>query len=313
MATRTVVVLGGTGFVGRHVVAKLVAAGHRVVVVTRRRVNARTLFLLPTVDVVVGDCHDPALLARVLAGADALVNLVGILGERGRATFERAHVELARTAIAACKAAGVGRFVQMSALAAAADAPSRYLRTKGAAEALVTQSGLAWTVFRPSVIFGRDDRFLNLFATLARVVPVMALGGADARFQPVWVDDVAACIAQAVDDDATIGQRYDLCGPQAYTLRELVRWTLDTAGTPRPILALPAGLARLQALVLEHLPGQLLTRDNLASMQCDSTCSAGFPAVFGITPTRLEAVAPAWIAPSGQFGRYDAYRAHGGR
>lgn len=310
---RTIVVLGGSGFVGRHVVARCVAAGHRVVVVTRRRANARTLFVLPTVDIVEGDCHDRAQLTRMLAGADVLVNLVGILAERGRASFERAHTELARTAVEACRAAGVNRFVQMSALAAAADAPSQYLRSKDAAEAIVMRSDLAWTIFRPSVLFGPDDHFLNLFATLGKLLPVIALAGATARFQPVWVEDVATCIAQAVDDDATVGQRYDLCGPQAYTLRELVQWTLQTTGTPRPILALSPSLASLQARVLEHLPGPLLTRDNLASMRVDNVCSGVFPPVFGVTPARLEAVAPTWLAPYSKHDRYDRFRAHGGR
>jgi NADH dehydrogenase len=313
MMARRIVVLGGSGFVGRHLVARCVAAGHSVVVVTRRRGNARELFLLPTVDVIQADVFDVAALTRVLQGADVLVNLVGILNESGRNTFDRAHVELARTAVAAGGSAGVRRFLQMSALAAAPDAPSRYLRSKAAAEQIVADSGLAWTVFRPSVIFGREDHFLNLFAQLGRLLPVIALAGATARFQPIWVGDVAQCFAQAVTDDATTGQRYDLCGPQAYTLHDLVAWTLATAGTPRPIIPLSPALAGLQARVLELLPGKLLSRDNLASMRCDSVCGAPFPAVFGIKPQALEALAPEWLASSSDRGPYDTFRAHGGR
>jgi uncharacterized protein YbjT (DUF2867 family) len=313
MASRRIVVLGGSGFVGRHLVARCVAAGHSVVVVTRRRGNARELFLLPTVDVIQADSFDVTALTRVLRGADVLVNLVGILNEGGRNTFDRVHVELARTTVAACRSAGVRRFLQMSALAAAADAPSRYLRSKAAAEQIVTESGLAWTVFRPSVIFGREDHFLNLFAQLGRILPVIALAGATARFQPIWVGDVAECFTHAVSDDLTVVQRYDLCGPQAYTLHDLVAWTLATAGTPRPIVQLSPALAGLQARVMELLPGKLLSRDNLASMQCDNVCGAPFPAVFGIVPQALEAVAPEWLAPSSEHGPYDTFRAHGGR
>ena len=310
---RRIVVLGGSGFVGRHLVARCAAAGHSVVVVTRRRSNGRELFLLPTVDVVQGDIFDANALGRVLRGADVLVNLVGILNEGGRNSFDRAHVELARTAVAACRSAGVRRFLQMSALAAAVDAPSRYLRSKAAAETIVAESGLAWTIFRPSVIFGREDHFLNLFAQLGRILPVIALAGATARFQPVWVGDVAECFTHAVTDDATVGQRYDLGGPRVYTLQELVAWTLATAGTPRPIVPLSPALAGLQARVMEVLPGKLLSRDNLASMQVDNVCHGPFPPVFGLEPQALEALAPGWLAQSSERGPYDTFRAHGGR
>jgi len=230
---KNVLVLGGTGFVGRHVVPKLVAAGHRVVVPTRRRDRARPLFLLPTCTVVEADIHDRGALARLARGTDALVNLVGILHESGRDTFARAHVELPRNAIAACRDAGVRRLVHMSALNAAPDGPSRYQRSKGEAEALVEASGLDWTIFRPSVIFGRGDSFLSMFAKLVRLMPVVALASADARFQPVWIGDVAHCFATAVDDPRTVGQRYDLCGPAVYTLRELVAKVGAITGHPR--------------------------------------------------------------------------------
>jgi len=308
-----VVVVGGSGFVGRHLVARLSALGHAVVVPTRRRESAKHLILLPTVEVVEADVHDRAVLARLLAGAAAVVNLVGILNESGRATFARSHVELVRTLTAACATAGVPRFLQMSALHADPAGPSRYQRSKGEAEALVKASPLAWTIFRPSVIFGPEDAFLNLFAQLSRLLPVVALASPDARFQPVYVGDVAHCMAHALSDDATHGQSYDLCGPTAYTLRDLVRYVGQVSGAVRPIIPLGPGLSRLQATVLEMLPGTLMSRDNLASMTRDSVCDCAFPAVFDIAPTALEAIAPEYLAPAARHSRYDSYRAGSGR
>ena len=307
-------VLGGTGFIGRHVVARLVAAGHRVTVLTRRRAAARHLILLPTVDVVEGDPLDAPTLARLTVPVAAVVNLCGILHERGRDTFARAHVELPRLVVAACKAAGVRRIVHMSAVGAdAKGGPSRYMRSKGEGELVVEQSGLDWTIFRPSIVFGREDRFLNLFARLARSLPLLAIASADARFQPIYVRDVAACVQRALDDDATIGQRYSLCGPKAYTLRELVAYAAEVSGHPRPIVGLGPAASKLQALALEMLPGGLMSRDNLLSMTRDNVCDEPFPALFGITPTALEAVVPSYLAPDAIKSPYDQYREHSGR
>jgi NADH dehydrogenase len=308
-----VLVLGGTGFVGRHVVARLVERGHRVVVPTRRRGGAAHLLPLPTVEVVEADVHDTATLAGLARGAAAVVNLVGILNETGRQTFARAHIELAKTIVAACKAASVARVVQMSGLKADPAGPSRYLRSKGEAEAAVTASGLAWTIFQPSVIFGPEDSFLNLFARFQRLLPVLALPRADARFQPVYVGDVAECIVRALSLDATVGRRYPLCGPRVYTLRELVRYCGEVAGCPRPILPLGAKLGTLQAFALEFMPGTPMSRDNLASMQQDSVCDCDFPAVFGIAPTALEAVAPGYLGADAARSPYDGMRARGRR
>ena len=313
MADDTILVIGGSGFVGRHLVGLLVNAGYRVVVPTRHRDRARHLILLPTVQVIEADSGDAATLARLAQGAAAVVNLVGIINERSGQTFAHAHIELARNVVAACKAAGVRRLMQMSALNADPAGPSHYLRSKGEAEAIVAASGLDWTIFRPSVIFGREDSFLNLFAKLARLLPVIALGSAQAKFQPVYVDDVVQCFVHSLRDDATIGQRYPLCGPKVYTLYELVRYVGETTDAVRPVLTLGRTLSKLQAFALEHLPGKLMTRDNLESMQKDSVCDCDFPAVFGITPTALEAVAPAYLAPEAIKSPFDDYRARSGR
>ncbi len=312
-AAQRVVVMGGSGFVGRHLVARLAADGHDIVVPTRRREAAKHLILLPTVEVVEADVFDRVALARLLAGANAVVNLVGILNESGGATFARSHVELARTLTAACAATGIRRFLQMSALHADPAGPSRYQRSKGEAEAIVRSSPLGWTIFRPSVIFGPEDAFLNLFARVARLLPVIALASPNARFQPVYVGDVAHCMSQALTDDATEGQSYDLCGPGIYTLRELVRYVGEVSGAHRPIVPLGAGLSKLQATVLEMLPGQLMSRDNLASMSRDSVCDCPFPAIFGILPTPLEAIAPQYLAPTAMRSHYAAIRAGSGR
>jgi NADH dehydrogenase len=308
-----IVVLGGSGFIGRHIVARLVETGYAVVVPTRRRESAKELWPLPTVDVRDANVHDRAVLARLLDGADAVVNLVGILHERGEQTFERAHVALPASIVAACRSTGVRRIVHMSALGASRDAPRRYLRSKAEGEALVVASGLDTTVFAPSVVFGRGDSFLTMLAGLLRLLPVVVLAAPDARFQPVWVGDVAHCFAHALDDPRTIGHRYELGGPRTYTLRQLVEWVGETTGHVRPVIPLGRSLSALQARVLECLPGKLMTRDNLASMQVPNVTAQPFPPVFGITPAALEAIGPTYLGPAATRSAYDGYRTHGAR
>jgi NADH dehydrogenase len=287
--------------------------GCKVVVPTRRRGTANELNVLPTVNIVECDVNRPAELSRLVARASAVINLVGILNESGSNTFAQAHVELPRNIAAACAAARVRRFVHVSALNADPAGPSRYLRSKGEGEAVVAASGLDWTIFQPSVIFGREDRFLNLFAKLLRIAPLMPLAGADARFQPVYVGDVAECIARALPLDATFRQKYRLCGPEIYTLRDLVRYVGGVIGASRPIVGLGPKLAAIQAVVLEHLPGSLMSRDNLASMAKDSVCGCEFPAIFGIAPQTLETVVPTYLGAEALRSRYDGYRVRGGR
>ena len=308
MTIENILVLGGSGFVGSHLCERLAAAGYRVRVPARRADRVKHLAILPTVEVVETNVHDPAALAWCLRGQQAVVNLVGVLHDGpGTASFQRAHVELARNVVAACKARGVERLLHMSALNADVRGPSAYLRSKGEAEVIVRDSGLAWTIFRPSVVFGPRDRFLNLFACLQSIAPVLALGGANARFQPVYVEDVARAMVTALTDAEAVRAAYDLCGPKVYTLRELVRYAGAVSGHPRPVIGLPGGLAYLQALALELLPGKLMSRDNLKSMEVDSVCSSAFP--FGMKPTALETVAPGWLADEAtRRAHYDRLR-----
>ena len=308
-----IVVVGGSGFVGRSVIARLASAGHRVVVPTRRREAAKHLILLPTVDVVEADVHNPHTLAGLVEGASAVINLVGILNEKSSATFARAHVDLSRNVVNACGKAGVTRLLHMSALGADVAGPSQYLRTKGEAEQLVMASGLRWTIFRPSVIFGPGDSFLSLFARMSQLLPVIVLAASEARFAPIFIGDVAHCIVASLDDDLSQLARYDLCGPKNYTLREIVRYVGEVAGAVRPIIPLNASLSKLQAAILERAPGKLLSRDNLLSMSVDNICQCPFPALFGITPATLESIAPGYLAPAARRSPFDAYRAHGGR
>jgi len=309
----TVCVIGGSGFIGRHVCHQLAAQGYRVRVPTRDRERAKALILLPTVDVVEADIHDAGQLSQVIAGSDAVISLVGVLhGGRGNHSFRAAHVELPRKIVAACQRHGVRRLVHMSALNADAGAASAYLRTKGEGEAIVRGSGLEVTLFRPSVVFGREDTFLNLFAQLLRILPVMVLASPNARFQPVFVEDVALAFVKCLEDLQSFGRAYDVCGPRVYTLRELVEFVGMTIGRPRPVIGLNDTLSYWQAFAMELLPVKLMTRDNYYSMKVDSVCHCDFP--FGIRPAALEAVAPAWLTPGGlPRARYQRFRNRAGR
>jgi NADH dehydrogenase len=312
MELNDICVIGGGGFVGRHIVHQLAARGLRVRVPARDRERVKDLILLPTVDVVYADVHDPATLDNLVRGAGAVINLVGVLHDgRGNAAFEQAHVELTRKIIAACESNGVKRYLHMSALGADLNGPSRYQQTKGAGEALVRASKLEWTIFRPSVVFGPDDSFLNLFAKLLALTPVMFLAKPDARFQPVYVEDVANAFVRSFDDRANIGKSFDLCGPRVYTLCELVALTGRLSGRPRCIIGLGDALSYLQAFALECLPVKLMSRDNLDSMKVDNVSSAPFP--FGIEPAAIEGTAPLWFGDATPRGRYIGFRSHAGR
>ncbi len=317
-----ILILGGTGFVGRQLCSVLVersgGGAADVLVPSRRPERAKHLQSLPTVRLAAADVHDEAQLTALLRGRDAVVNLVAIL-HGSDAAFERTHVELPRKLARACAAAGVRRVVHVSALGVGPGAPSRYLRSKTAGEAVLREAGLDLTVLRPSVIFGAHDRFLNLFATLQAVFPVMPLAGAQARFQPVWVGDVAAAIDRTLRHDATIGATigatYECAGPTVYTLKELVEAAGRWARHPRPVIALPDALGRLQAMAMEMLPGEpLMSRDNVASMSVPNVATGKLPglAALGITPASLESVGPGYLSPGRGMARLDAWRAHRG-
>jgi NADH dehydrogenase len=298
-----VLVLGGSGFVGRHLVAALAAGGTKVTVPSRRRERAKHLLPLPTVDVVETDIMAPGALEALARGKQAAINLVGIL----HGDFQRVHAELPRRVVAACRAGGVGRLLHMSALGASPSAPSEYLRTKAMGEqAALAATDLAVTAFRPSVIFGPEDAFLNTFAALARAFPVLPIACPRARFQPVYVADVAHVMSRALDELSTHGKTYELCGPRQYTLKELVELVCQITGRHRAVIGLPDRLSYWQAFVMEKLPGKLITRDNLRSMQVPNVCSGVFP--FGIRPQALEAAAPAYLAPAGPRERYPRLR-----
>ena len=315
MDIETVCIIGGAGFVGRSVADQACAAGYRVRVVTRSRPRARHLTVLPTLEVMVADVNGDAGIERALDGMDAVINLAGILAPKGRSTFKSVHVELPRRIAAVARKEGVRRFVHMSALGASRTGPSEYQRSKAEGEEAVrtAASEYAWTIFRPAVIFGEHDRFINLFANLARISPAIPLAKARARFQPIWVEDVARALVGSLGDPRTFSQTYELCGPKVYTLEELVRFAAACVGARRRIVRLPDALAQMQAFAFEHLPGKLITRDNLRSMSVDNVCSEPFPAVFGFAPAVMEAVVPEYLARAGNRARYDQYRHHAGR
>lgn len=325
MRHQDILVIGGSGFVGGHLAAALAGDGRRLTIPTRRREVGKRLILLPTVDVVQADVTDDATLERLVAGRDAVINLVGILHGDARA-FDAAHVDLPRRIVAACRRAGVPRLLHMSALGASAQGPSLYLRSKAAGEALVEQAGtygdgahppMAITIFRPSVLFGRDDRFLNLFATMQRWLPVIPLAKAHAQFQPVAVTDVAEAFKATLDDPESFSRTYELAGPRVYTLADLVHiagvYRRGGNGKPRPIIPLPDALGRLQAAFLEFAPGPtLMSRDNFDSMQTDNVAGGGYPGLvdLDIVPTPLEQEASVYLAGKSRRSHLDHLRHH---
>ena len=340
MKIERICILGGSGFVGTHLVSQLAARGLQVRVLSRRREMAKELILLPTVEVIEADVHDQQELIQHFRGMDAVINLVGILHESkiGRADlpserrgdFHKIHIELPRKVIHACGEAGVHRLLHMSALGANPNARSAYQRSKGIAEALVREAGMKhsehenWylngpkfihgyglnvTLFRPSVIFGRGDAFLTMFARLLKRFPVLPLAAANARFAPVHVEDVARAFADSLDNTATFGQTYDLCGPKAYSLKELVAYVGEVTGKQRTIFLLGGFLSYLQAWALEFKPGKkLMTRDNFYAMSVDNVCSEGWPSVFDFQPAALEAIAPEYLRADSPRARYEGYR-----
>ena len=300
MSTLRITVLGGTGFVGTQLVSRLAELGHRVRVPTRDPAAARHLAVLPNVERLRIDVHHPESLRKTLEGCDVLVNLVGILNEKGFSGrgFEFAHAELTRKAIDGRIDAGVGRYLHMSALGADESGPSHYLRSKGTAEKHVRNSpaALDWTIFRPSVIFGAGDSLLNRFAALLRLSGgIIPLARANARFAPVWVGDVVQAFELALHGGPTSRQSYDLCGPEVITLGDLVRYTGELAGTGAHVLALPDFLGRAQARIMDFVPGKPFSSDNYRSLTVDNVCRDNGFVRLGITPAALRSIAPTYL------------------
>ncbi len=310
-----ILVLGGSGFVGSHVCEQLVRAGHCVTVATRRASQAASVQTLPGLTVLASQSLDEASLNRLVDGHDAVINLIGVLhGNEDR--FEQVHVQLPRRIASAMRATGVRRLIHVSALGADPQGPSMYQRSKARGEAALQAAGLELTVLRPSVVFGAEDHFLNLFADLQRFLPCMPLAGSGTQFQPVWVADVAAAIVHCLHDRRTIGQTYEACGPETFTLGELVQragqWAGVRGGAGRPVLPLPRWVGWLQALGMELMPGEPpMSRDNLASLQVDNVASGQLPGLqaLGITPAALSGVAPTYLGHKGPRSRLDAWRA----
>jgi NADH dehydrogenase len=314
MTIHTIAILGGSGFVGSHLCARLARDGHNLRVLTRNYERHRDLLVLPNLDIVEINPHDQTGLIPALAGCDVVINLVGILNERAHdgSGFRRAHVDFPRKVIEACRANGIERLLHMSALGAdALNGPSHYQRTKGEGENLVLDSGLHVTTFRPSVIFGPGDSFLRRFAKLLRLTPlVFPLAVPEARFATIYVLDVVEAYARAIDNSATYGQSYELCGPHEYTLLQLVRYVAKITGSPHLIIPLPKWASRIQAEVFEYFPGKPFSRDNYLSTLVPNVCACPFPEIFGIKPKALEEIAPGYLGKGGMKAHYEQLRTH---
>jgi uncharacterized protein YbjT (DUF2867 family) len=316
---KKILILGGSGFLGSHLCEKLAQVPCRATVVTRRTANARHLQMLPMVDIAEVRNYESTSLAPLLAGHDAVVNLVAIL-HGTEADFEKAHVLIPLELARACEAVGQRRLVHVSALGAGVDAPSMYQRSKARGEAVLLSSGLDVTVLRPSVMFGEGDQFLNTFTMLQKTFPLIPLGRNGARFQPVWVQDVANAIVKCLDDRTTIGQTYEACGPGVFTLQQMVElaghYSGINDGAGRTIIGLPDALANLQAWFLELMPGKpLMSRDNLASMKEDNVASGKLPGLkaLGILPSAVQAIAPSYLGAQGLRSGLMAKRKTAGR
>jgi len=282
--TKNVLVIGGSGFLGQAVCNQLAKAGYRITVPTRRYDRAKHLLTLPTCQIIEANIHDRATLGRLVSGQDIVVNLLGVLhskpGKPYGQNFRVNHVEFPKALCTAMSKHGAKRIVHISALGVGVQnpAPSMYLRSKTDGEAVVKDSGLAWTILRPSVVFGREDKFLNTFASLAKIAPFIPLAGADARFQPVSVSDVAKAVFACVEDQGkdTLHNTYDLVGTEIFTLKELVKLSARAVGKTPLVFGSPDVAATAQAFLMELAPGEpLMSRDNVDSMKIDNIRTSG--------------------------------------
>jgi NADH dehydrogenase len=318
-APARILLLGGTGFVGRHVCEKLTRMGSSMTVITRRANQASAIQNLPRVTVIEGDVYNLEFLTQCMHKHDVVINLIAIL-HGTPAAFEKAHVQLPQVIAQACQDSGVHRLIHISALGASLTGPSEYQRSKARGEEIFKQAGLELTLLQPSVIFGKEDKFLNLFAQLQSITPIVPLAGATTRFQAVWVEDVANAIAQCVFNIDTAGKTYELCGPEVFTLQQLVQksgqWAGIRQGKGRLVFGIPHAMAWLQAFLMELAPGQpLMSRDNLASMEVDNVASGH---ALGLKDLNMEAaavssIAPGYLGTKGQSTALNDYRAKAGR
>lgn len=315
MSKGVVALFGGSGFVGTVLANQLLRAGFRLRIFTRDRLHARALWLLPDTELVVASPAEEERVAQALFGCVAAVNLIGILNERrdDGSDFRRAHLDTVQHLVKVCKLARVPHLLHLSALAADVGAPSHYLRSKGEAEkCLSSESNRHFKVsmLRPSVIFGPHDDFLNRFAALLRLAPVLPLTGAQALLQPVYVGDVVAALVALIEKPgASASTVYEVGGPQVMTLRAIVEYVRELTGHATLIVPVGQPLATFMAWCMEWLPGKPLTRDNLRSLSVPSVCAAANALLdLGIRPTPLAEIAPSYLAARSQRGRYDDLR-----
>lgn len=313
MKRLSVCILGGSGFIGQALCARLVRQGHMVRVVSRRPLLPPALAVLPGLELCAGNPYSRAFLRSAVAGQDVVINLVGILNEPGRdgRGFERAHVDLTRAVVAACREAHVPRLLHMSALHASDQGPSHYLRTKAAAERVVHDGcgEVGWTIFQPSVVFGTHDSFVNRFAGLLQLLPFLPLARASTRFAPVHVEDVVSAFVLAMNDPKTISETYQLCGPEVFTLREIVCYVRDQLGLRRWIFGIPDWLARVQAAIMDFVPGKPLSTDNYLSLTVDSVCTQDGFSRLDLERSSLRTVAPTYLGSEQRAGRLARLRA----
>ena len=310
MRPLSISVLGGTGFVGSHLASRLIRLGHRVQVLSRNRERHRALLVLPGLELVDANVHDPSVLAEAFRGSNVVINLIGILNEHRGANFARVHTELARKLIGACRSASVAHVIQLSALGAAPDAPSRYLRSKAAAERCLREDagGVGYTILRPSVIVGPGDGLIRKLAALLGVFPMLPLARGHARLAPVVLADVLEAILRALEAPAARGATLELCGPEAFSLVGIARYVAEVRGLKRAVFALPEPFGWLQAAFLGLVPGRPMTLDNYRSLGIDSVCRENGFARLGITPTSLRSVVPGYLGAEQQAARFSEYR-----
>ncbi len=314
MKSNRVCILGGSGFVGHHLASRLAARGTPCLILTRNPEQHKELRVLPGVQLQRANIFDTEAIQPHLAGCSAFINLVGILNEgRNQQGFKRAHVDLVDAVVQACRAAGIPRLLQMSALNANQDqGPSRYLFTKGEGENRAHKLGppdIQVTSFRPSVIFGPGDSFFNRFGDLLSLSPApFPLACPDALFAPVYVGDVVDAFISALTESRTVDQRYDLCGPRRFTLEELVRYTAQQLGLKRQIIRLSDNASRLQARILGQMPGQPFSLDNYLSLQVDSVCQHNGLPELGIEPTDIDEIVPLYLGITQRQRRFSRWR-----